>query len=52
MAEDDDIAAVAAAGDHVDDTPGRDLRQDLGDLYQAPLLAVPLCVQTAWRTPL
>ena len=49
MAEDDDIAA-AAAGDHVDDTPGQDLRQDLGDLYQAPLLAVPLCVQTAWRT--
>ena len=29
---------------------GRDLRQDPGDLYQAPLQAVLLCVRTVWRT--
>ena len=42
-----DVVAVAAAGD---DTPVRDLRQDHGDLYQAPLQAIHLGNQTVWRT--
>ena len=44
------VGGVVVAADHDDETPGRDLRQDHGDLYQAPLLAVLLCVRTVWRT--
>ena len=42
---DDEVAGVAG-----NDSPVRDLRQDHGDLYQAPLQAVLLCVQTDGRT--
>ena len=43
---DTDDGAVAAG----DAAVGRHLRQDPGDLYQAPLQAVPPGVRTVWRT--
>ena len=46
----DGVVVVVVADDHIDETLGRDLRQDHGDLYQAPLQAVLLCVRTVWRT--